>query len=84
MDKPLMVCGHVAQGYRRMDDGSVEYACVICGTLEQATTPNLEGRTAKCDYNCGSETTSSLSLPFFSYHPNKPNDNYYCGCFGWD
>ena len=27
---------------------------------------------------------SSTSLPFFKYLPDKPEDSYYCGCWGWD
>jgi len=27
---------------------------------------------------------SSTSLPFFSHQPDKPEDSYYCGCWGWD
>ena len=27
---------------------------------------------------------SSPDLPFFQHHPDKPNDEFYCGCFGWD
>ena len=32
---------------------------------------------------CGS-IKSSFGLPFFKYHPDKPQDEFYCGCFGWD
>jgi len=27
---------------------------------------------------------SRTSLPFFKHHPDKPEDSYYCGCWGWD
>jgi hypothetical protein len=33
---------------------------------------------------CQSEVDSALGLAFFSHHPDKPFDQYYCGCFGWD
>ena len=27
---------------------------------------------------------SAWGLPFFSYHPDKQYDEFYCGCWGWD
>ena len=27
---------------------------------------------------------SSFDLPFFHHNPDKPHDDYYCGCFGWE
>ena len=42
-----------------------------------------EGREAKCGY-CGKKTASKLELPFFKACPDKPYDEYYCGCWGWD
>lgn len=27
---------------------------------------------------------SSTSLPFFKHQPDKAEDSYYCGCWGWD
>ncbi len=27
---------------------------------------------------------SSMDLPFFAHRPDKPEDSYYCGCWGWD
>lgn len=80
----LMKCGHVANS--TMEDGSP--ACVICMCTdvekEVSESYGLEGRKAKCVYNCGHETDSAWTLPFFEYTPNKPNDSYYCGCWGWD
>ena len=32
---------------------------------------------------CGS-IPSSFDLAFFSYKPDKEQDSFYCGCFGWD
>lgn len=47
-------------------------------------TDGLEGRMARCTYNCGSKTQSKWELPFFKYQPDNEYDSYYCGCFGWD
>lgn len=81
----MMTCGHTAQGVRVLADGSRQEACVICGCSEPAAeVPNLEGRTARCAYNCGSERPSSLTLAFFEHKPNEDKDRYYCGCYGWD
>jgi len=33
---------------------------------------------------CGSIVESDMTLPFFSSHPDKEYDEFYCGCFGWD
>lgn len=55
---------------------------------EQPTPEQLAGRMA----TCGSPNTntehnpkpSSPDLAFFRYQPENENDDYYCGCLGWD
>ena len=52
------------------------------------------GGRGSCDYPerarsedrvCHCEADSNSNLPFFSSHPNKEFDEFYCGCaFGWD
>ena len=83
----LMKCGHVANSYLCTDDGEYKPACAICTCTEVEKdvedSYGLEGRTAKCCY-CNKPTESSWKLPFFEYKPDKPNDRYYCGCYGWD
>lgn len=39
-----------------------------------------------CTYGgiCRCERPSSTDLAFFGYHPDKPYDEFYCGCWGWD
>lgn len=37
-----------------------------------------QGRACKC------EQPSSPDLAFFTHHPEKPYDEFYCGCHGWD
>ena len=32
---------------------------------------------------CGSQP-SSFGLAFFKYKPESSQDEFYCGCFGWD
>ena len=76
----LMKCGHAANAKTATN----RPACAICGCLEIAEEqPNLIGRKAKCFY-CGKKTDSSLDLPFFEYCADKKEDEYYCGCMGWD
>ena len=80
INKPLMKCGHIANG--TTIDGKPY--CVICNCGEIADKkPNLNGRKAKCFY-CGKITESNENLPFFEYKPNEEFDFYYDGCFGWD
>ena len=82
-ERPLMACGHVANGTR---EGKP--VCVICvgihkGAEEVAPErPSLEGRRAKCA--CGKGTESDYNLPFFEHRPLWETDAYYCGCDGWD
>lgn len=33
---------------------------------------------------CGSEVNSDAGLPFFAHKPDKPYDEFYCGCHSWD
>ena len=40
------------------------------------------GRDLSGDYKA--EAPSSFDLPFFKHQPDKPHDEHYCGCFGWD
>lgn len=79
-DRPLMKCGHTAQGTTA--DGKPY--CVICDCAEvENDTPDLTGRQAKCCY-CGRVAKSDYDLPFFEAKPDKDFDEYYCGCEGWD
>jgi hypothetical protein len=89
MSKPLLACGHVANGVRTIMNGDpLEAAgipcCVICSCVEPAKeAPNLENRRAKCP-DCGRTTASNLDLAFFEVRPKDEFDRYYCGCRGWD
>lgn len=81
---PLMQCGCRAQG---INMGTGKPCCIVhhgCPEAElEAPEPDLTKRTAKCSY-CSTREPSSLDLPFFVHQPNKPEDDYYCGCRGWD
>jgi hypothetical protein len=90
--KPLMQCGHAAQGTMEIPnfsgDGKIDiFCCVICNGRESRVVsepvPSLVGRIAKCTY-CKKTESSSLSLPFFEYSPSKEFDSFYDGCEGWD
>lgn len=48
---------------------------------KQAITRRLNKKKAIC-FQCGSETDSKDTLPFFKKGEKK--DSFYCGCFGWD
>ena len=83
--KVMMKCGHAANAV----NGKGEPSCVICvgidpGAEEVAESPNLEGRFATCSYGKHGRVPSDLGLAFFAYHPDKDEDEYYCGCYGWD
>jgi len=83
-----MECGHVALGV----DANGKPICPICAGIHKGhdviskilkDDEELEERNAKCGY-CLRETPSSWDLPFFKYCPNEEQDEYYCGCYGWD
>ena len=83
-----MKCGHAANATTKTKGGETIDICVVCwGTrpeaMEEAESPNLTGRKARCHY-CKKTVDSSLGLAFFEYRPNSDMDDYYCGCFGWD
>ena len=89
MAKYLMRCGCVAQAtdmktgkpvcaiHIGIRPGADEIVREVQGNEE------LKGRTAKCAYG---DTTvpSSWDLAFFEHHPDREQDTYYCGCWGWD
>jgi hypothetical protein len=73
--------------------------CAGIGSNEKAWTvaedqPDLTGRLAFCSYRAGrggvvpkcheTGVPSRVGLAFFSHHPDREHDEYYCGCWGWD
>lgn len=79
MNKPIMKCGHAAQGTTKGE----KPICVICmETIQANEQPNLYGRKAKCF--CGRKMPSNTNLAFFAYKQGSEYDNFYCGCAGWD
>jgi len=85
MDEPMMKCGHTANSYMLKGDKKIP-GCVICNCFEVADNkPLLEGRVAKC-CECGRIVPSEWNLPFFQYRRYNENkeDEFYCGCHGWD
>ena len=99
MPYPLMECGHTAQGTDGTG-APVCVIClgINPGARTPAKAePDLTGRKARCNYDNGRGHTShngglvkpgpvpsSIRLPFFTHRPDKPEDSYYCGCWGWD
>lgn len=89
MDTPMMKCGHAANATTKRDGKDIP-SCVICSPKPEATIiddapDSLEGRMAKCAYrDCKSAQPSSSNLAFFEHKKDKPTDEYYCGCRGWD
>lgn len=87
---PMMKCGHAANAV----DADGQPVCIICvgrvaGARDEDTVPDLTGRQARCVDNgarkpCKGAVPSSTSLPFFRHQPDKPEDTFYCGCWGWD
>ena len=92
-EKPIMECGHTAQGTTEIPDfqdkGVIKIkVCVICGhsgKVAQKEQPNLKGRKAKCFY-CSEVRDSKTTLPFFEQGKSDSvdSDRFYCGCRGWD
>ncbi len=81
MSKKILKCGCAPNAY---DGETGKGCCIIHNCYEEMNIqPDLTGRIAKCEY-CSKKMPSSTDLPFFSYHPDKEYDNYYCGCMGWD
>jgi hypothetical protein len=85
MSKPMMKCGHAANG----KDEYGHPVCVVCiGIVKGAETidmnpPDLTNRTARCS-DCDRTRPSSTDLAFFRYRGNRETDSFYCGCRGWD
>lgn len=77
--KPMMACGHTAQG----TVGALRQpCCVICYGINALATviadsPDLSGRKAQCQY-CGTTVESDLGLPFFKYQGTQDTDKYCC------
>lgn len=98
IDKPIMACGCAANAVR--GDGlpvCVIHLGSPGATQVAATQPDLTGRKARCTYarrgphdgHSGGRpepqpVDSSTRLPFFKHCPDQPEDDYYCGCWGWD
>ena len=80
----MMKCGHSANA----TDADGKPCCAICIWLDpnaqivDDAPPDLTGRFATCYGH--SKVPSSSNLAFFKHHPNKVEDEYYCGCMGWD
>ena len=91
---PLLRCGHNGMArHNDAHDGLPEGhpSCIPCmglrgGACQVDETPHdYSHRIAKCAYkDCGSTRPSSTSLAFFEYKHSEENDEYYCGCKGWD
>ena len=83
MTKPMMKCGHTANGVT--PNGMP--CCVICAprqeAFERANKPYINNREAKCKI-CGRITKSDMSLAFFKYKPDNEFDEWYCGCCGYN
>lgn len=88
--KPLiMACGCIEKGTSTWQGVTVRSS--VCSHAGHATPmdpqPDLTGRVAVCGGHKGGpgkEKPSSFALAFFKYQPDKPTDEFYCGCWGWD
>lgn len=86
MSMPLMKCGCRAQGndLRTGKPVCVVHIGIKAGADEVAADePDLTQRQAKCVY-CSRTVPSSEAAAFFVFHPDRPQDEFYCGCRGWD
>lgn len=78
--KPLMTCGHAANGVDMLG----RPVCVICNNETVRAGVKLERRIARCLYGCGAITQSSVNLPFYEHRFGEEFDYYYDGCRGWE
>ena len=79
----FMKCGHAANAETYVNGKKVP-CCAICNCIEvEEHKPDLTGRMARC-VDCGRREPSDWYLPFFEYRKDKDEDEYYCGCYGWD
>jgi len=90
MNKVMMKCGHTSNAVLVRPDGTEAPACVVCignnpdAEIVDTATPDLTGRMARCD-ECGKNVVASaVKLPWFRHRPDRPTDQYYCGCHGFD
>lgn len=61
--------------------------CIYLGR----TKPRRRYANDECNYICRGEVDckcgaveSSTNLPFFKHKPGGDQDEFFCGCFGWD
>ncbi len=98
MTSPMMKCGHAANAKDSNTGAPVCVIClgIMAGARDvDDSPPDLTGRMATCR-ECtggggkykhkgdGCPQPSSPRLAFFSVHMDKPVDEYYCGCWGFD
>lgn len=90
MKKYLMKCGHIAYGQNKEGKPICITCCATKNDKESkeiakiyTDNDDLKGREAKCSY-CKHIAESKWDLPFFQHNTDKPYDEYYCGCEGWD
>lgn len=88
--KPMMACGHRANGEELTDDGPIA-CCVICAHRDRTdyrtvaeNPPDLSERKARCGSCRTLASSENPALAFFSYRPDHEFDSFYCGCRGWD
>lgn len=84
--KPLMKCGCIASGR----DSTGKWVCITHLGLHPGARivwdenpPEIANRKAKCFY-CKKRAPSDFELPWFVCHPEREEDEFYCGCRGWD
>ncbi len=88
-DPPIPVCiTHGCTDIADSPDLSGRTArCTYFGKMK----PNRRYCNDECNYGCRKEPIckcgnepSRVGLAFFKHQPDKPQDEFYCGCFGWD
>lgn len=84
MTRPIMQCGHVANGRMGPEDLPV---CVSCYGIKEGADvpideePSLAARVATCSLGCPSRRPSSTSLAFFEWRgPGSPYATEVCTC----
>ena len=84
------ICARIVEGWDVIDTDAPDLSerrarCAYYGgTIRQYGRGGNECDECRGKQRCQCERPSSSNLAFFEYTPDKPFDNFYCGCHGWD
>jgi hypothetical protein len=90
LDPPLEAC-LIHDCYESMEDvPDLKGRTAKCAYFGK-TKPRRRYANDECNYGCGGNPVcncgnqpSDFGLAFFKYKSESSQDEFYCGCFGWD